>query len=455
MQYRDLYKLAYKCLLDLYGGEGIYASARSEVFGCVFGRDSAITIVKILKFLGRNIEDVEVDRQKLLDICRLGITALVDLQGREVNIESGEEPGKFIHEFRKDNFERLTKRENPWYVYPDGYLRNYDSIDSTPLTLIAIYKYWKLTGDAVFLNESLSSVVSGLQWLMSYGDKDGDFILEYELSGHREHGGLRVQSWTDSFESLRQADSSFPVYPIAPVEVQGYAWLALKLWSQFFFDSRLDTLRVCPTQNPPSGCDYYNFAEKLDEFASKMKQSFNRRFIFESEGLKFPPQALDGFKNQIKTVTGNPLLLLWASFESNGRAESILEDKYVPDLVKRSFMDDLFVTGAGIRTMSSNASAYNSGEDSYHNGSFWPKLNGMAHEGLELWGYANEAAKLREASLKPISAFNTPIELYIKSEDGSYQEYRNKTGQTGCRQQAWSAATTLDLALLVSREQPS
>src|SRR3990167_2803627 len=101
MQYRYLYKLAYNCLLDLSSDEGIYASARREVFGCVFGRDSAITIIKILKFLGRNIKEAEVDKAKLLDVCRRGIAALADLQGKEFNIESGEEPGKFIHEFRK------------------------------------------------------------------------------------------------------------------------------------------------------------------------------------------------------------------------------------------------------------------------------------------------------------------------------------------------------------------
>lgn len=432
MQYRHLYKLAYNCLLDLSAEEGIYASARFEAFGCVFGRDSAVTIIKIIRFLERDIKVPEVDRPRLLEACRHGITALISLQGRQTNVESGEEPGKFIHEFRKDNYERLTARPKPWYVYPDGYLRNYDSLDSTPLTLIAIYKYWKLTQDANFLQEALPAVKKGLEWITQFGDKDGDFLLEYELSKDRQYGGLSVQSWTDSAESIRNFSGNFPDYPIAPVEVQGYGWLALKLWSRFFNTSETDS----------------TFSKNLDGFSDKMKESFNEKFLFESEGFMFPAQALDGHKNQIKTVTGNPLLLLWATLKEGERAECVLGNRYISDLVNRSFREDLFVEDAGIRTMSSKEPGFNPGEDSYHNGSFWPKLNGLAHEGLEHWGFWTEAHKLREATLKPISVFNTPIELYNKGEDGGYLEYKNRSGQLGCRQQAWSAAATLDLALL-------
>ena len=42
----------------------------------------------------------------LLDITKRGLLTLVALQGQETNIESGEQPGKFIHEYRKDNIER-------------------------------------------------------------------------------------------------------------------------------------------------------------------------------------------------------------------------------------------------------------------------------------------------------------------------------------------------------------
>lgn len=73
---------------------------------------------------------------ELMQICKKALLTLCALQGKQKNIESGEEPGKFIHEFRKSKHEHLTSRPyKPWYLYPDGFLRNYDSLDATPPNL--------------------------------------------------------------------------------------------------------------------------------------------------------------------------------------------------------------------------------------------------------------------------------------------------------------------------------
>lgn len=415
----------YNILLELATEEGINASGKDGVFGCIFGRDSAITILKLLKVIQNDGSAALYDLEKLKNIIRKSLLTLVSLQGKDFNPESGEQPGKFIHEYRKDNYERLIKRPKPWYVYPDGKIRNYDSLDSTPLAVIAIYKYYKLSGDTQFLKEVLPAVEKGLNWMMEYADSDKDELVEYELSSQRIHGGLSVQSWTDSAESLKTKDGNFPLYPIAPVEVQGYTWLALKLWADFYKDTV--------------------FGKKLSGKAVRLKKRFNDTFLFESEGLVFPAQALDGHKNQIRTVTGNPLLLLWASYTDGNKAEVILDKKYIESLVERSFKSDLFDSSAGIRTMSSDATTYNNTETSYHNGSFWPKLNGMAHEGLMNWGYEKHAGLLKTASLQPVFYFKTPIELYLKSKDGYYLYRSGRTGQTSCLKQAWSAASVLDL----------
>ena len=199
----------YNTILELSTTEGINASSKDDVYGCIFGRDSAISILKIIKACATPSVTAE-EKEKLLAICRRGLLTLVNLQGKETNLESGEEPGKFIHEYRPDNYERLLSLDaKPWYVYPNGQLRNYDSLDSTPLTLIAIYRYWQLTRDDEFLLSVLPSVESGLNWIITYGDKDKDFLLEYELPKERKHGGLVVQSWTDSHESMRDAASFF------------------------------------------------------------------------------------------------------------------------------------------------------------------------------------------------------------------------------------------------------
>lgn len=411
---------AYQWILDLATDEGINASGKNEVYGCIFGRDSAITILKILKVYSSSPDE------RLLEISKRGITSLLNLQGREFNNESGEEPGKFIHEFRRDKYERLINRPRPWYVYPDGVLRNYDSIDSTSLSLIAIYNYWKITKDNEFLLKALPSVEAGLNWQITFGDKDKDNLLEYELPHTRKHGGLVVQSWTDSHNSIENIKGEFPLYPIAPVEVQGYAWLAFKLWADFY-----------ETYSP-------TFSHKLSNQAKLLKEQFNKTFLIKDNDYFYAAQALDGVKKQIATVTANPLLLLWASYKKNGKTECIVDDSYISHFVKRAFQEDMFDADAGIRTMSMMSPTYNATSDSYHNGSFWPMLNGLIHEGLENWNYQTEANALKDASLKPLFHFKTPIELYIRTEDGAYGEYQNPRGQMGCRYQAWSAASFLD-----------
>lgn len=421
MDNNDLRRVVYESLLNMVSDEGINASSRTEVYGCIFGRDSAITILKILNVHKRNPSPL------LLEICKRTLQTLVHLQGKEFNIESGEEPGKFIHEFRRNNYDHLLKLEKPWYVYPDKTLRNYDSIDSTALTLIAIYRYYEQTNDFDFLMPLLSSIEAGLNWIITFGDKDKDYLLEYELPELRKYGGLRVQSWTDSHESMLTPDGKMPQYPIAPVEVQSFAWLAFKLWSDVY--KRL----------------YPAFGYKLAAQARSMKKRFNEAFLYPTDKYYFAAQALDGRKNQIRTVTANPLIALWSSYISDSSKECIIDTEYINDVVHRSFEMDMFDHEAGIRTMSTNSLTYNPDVTSYHNGSFWPMLNGLIYEGLLKWTYTDQAEKLKTATIKPIQYFKTPIELYIKSPDGKLLEYKAPNGQVGCRYQAWSAAALLDI----------
>jgi glycogen debranching enzyme len=219
MDYALLRNKIYNILLELATDEGINASGRDEIYGCIFGRDSAITILKILKVTENETSQHYYEVEKLRAICRRSLLTLISLQGKEHVLESGEQPGKFIHEYRKNNYDHLLKLEKPWYVYPDGILRNFDSLDSTPLTLIAIYKYWQQAQDNEFLLSALPAVEAGLNWIITYGDLDKDQLVEYELPIERKYGGLPVQSWTDSHESLMRLDGTMPLYPIAPVTV--------------------------------------------------------------------------------------------------------------------------------------------------------------------------------------------------------------------------------------------
>lgn len=426
----SLFQLSRACLLELSDDQGIAASARSEAYGCIFGRDSAITILKIINVLKRQTDP------ELVAISQRTLYTLVQLQGKEYNLESGEEPGKFIHEFRTNNYERLINRPRPWFVYPDGILRNYDSVDSTPLGLIALYRFYKATGDEKFLLHVLSAVENGLKWIMTDADKDKDYLVEYELPVTRKSGGLVVQSWTDSHNCLTDENGVFPEYPIAAIEVQAFCWLALREWADYFETDKPD------------------FALTLRQHALEMKRAFNKYFVFLDTELYFGAQAVTGKKHRIRTVTANPLLCLWASYKRGEFTESILEDQYISDFVQRAFQPDMFHPQAGIRTMSTASLSYDPSASSYHNGSFWPMLNGLIHEGLTHWGFEIEAEQLAQAMLKPIQHFNSPIELYTIDDAGNYFEYISLTGKKGCRQQAWSAAAVLDLVTTLPNSYP-
>ncbi len=417
---KDLLNMSRQCLIDNSTSEGICASGKEEIYGCIFGRDTSLSVLKILNAHSRS------PQLELLEVCRRALITLTSLQGQTFNYESGEEPGKFIHEFRRQGFDHLISLDKPWYIYPDGYLKNYDSIDSTPLALIALHRYWQITQDNEFLLNVLPSVELAINWIITYGDIDKDLLIEYDTIESRTHGGLVVQSWTDSHQSLRQANGQMPKYPIAPVEAQSYAWLALKLWGEFYL------------QQSPS------FGKKINSFANKLKTQFNQNFMhFDGHGY-YPVQALDGDKNPIFTVTGNSLLPLWATYFENGKPESIIENHYIPYIVERSFKSDMFDETAGIRTMSTLSPTFNCGKDSYHNGSFWPILNGLIHEGLILWKFDRHAELLKKASLYSVQHFETPIELYIKSDKGHLTEFLGDNGQKGCLSQSWSAAAILD-----------
>lgn len=432
MATQSFYQKAYQSLLELSTEEGINASGKDDIFGCIFGRDSFITILQILS------AEKNKHNPELLRICKTALETLIKLQGKEVNIESGEEPGKFIHEFRKDKHERLTTGPLAWYVYPDGTMKNYDTLDSTPLGLIAIYEYCKVTGDDTFLKENISSIKTALKWIIDYGDIDGDCLLEFRLNPERKHGGLQVQSWTDSHESFTQADGKLAKYPIAPVEVQGYAWKALRLWGEYFvYNSKGLSIKALKNRL---------FGEKLLLHSERLKVRFNASFLYKDREYYYACQALDGDKKQIKVATGNALVLLWGSCtNNNGEAECILENKYVNDIVKRSFEKDMFVPACGVRTMSSLSPTFNPNPDSYHNGSFWPVLNGLCWEGLLNFGYQHEAELIRMATLKAIKHFETPIELFNQTVDGQYTPFLYHTGQHSCNVQAWTAGVQLNM----------
>jgi glycogen debranching enzyme len=414
--------LGEKSIRELETDTGILASSKSEIYGCIFGRDSLITSLALLKAGEKNNDS------RYLPLVRKVLANLALLQGKEVNIESGEEPGKMIHEYRPEYHEHLTihtvQMQKPWYLYPDNVMRNYDTADATALFLMTAHQYWRTSGDDAFVENLLPNIRSALEWIQRYGDCNGDGLFDYRFHPDRQCGGLMTQSWMDSRESVffeERADR--PIYPIAPVEVQAYSFVALRAWADFF------------REREPS------LARGLSKRADDLKRKFNETFVMdERRGRTSLAFAVDGAGDLLTSPRSSMGHCLAAVWKRDGEMpESVLDAEHIPAIARRVLRPDLYVPRAGIRTLSIRSSRYD--PNSYHNGSIWPHDTAIVAEGLENFGFREEARRVRRSLMRAYSHFNTPIELFVY--DSGYSEYCDERGQGACRVQAWSAASLL------------
>ncbi len=414
---KHLHELGLKSLRELESAEGVFASARNEAYGCVFGRDSLIVGLELLRAYTNGTNK----NPYYLELVEKILRSLANLQGRFENIESGEQPGKIIHEYRPDKHEHLTKlAEDPWFIYPEGVMRNYDSVDSTLLFLILVHAYGEV-GDKTVVETLMPNVRAALRWVEEYGDSNGDGFIDYSFSTARTHGGLKVQSWMDSTESVffEQTDAR-PSYPIAPVEVQAYAWSALKRWGK-------------------------------STAAADLKVKFNKEFVLKGPKSVTLAYAIDGDGRKLTAPRSSMGHVLWAAVVEDGTAESILDADLIDPLRKRILSRDLFVPKAGVRTLSNRSRHYD--PMSYHNGSIWPHDTAMLAEGLENFGYSQDAKRVKDALLLAYTHFKTPIELF--SYKRGIREYAPASGHRACKVQAWSAAALISLLPDVTAIEPA
>jgi glycogen debranching enzyme len=410
-----LWEIGLRTIQELEVENGILASSQAEAYGAIFGRDSLITCLTLLNTYRKT------HNEQFLSLCRKILINLAPLQGQQINWESGEQPGKMIHEFRPTGHERLTKREqDPWHIYEDGIMRNYDSVDATPLFLIAIHRYWQASGDELFVASMRRNVDAALAWIETYGDNNKDGFIDYQRPAERSSGGLVVHSWMDSHDSVFHEDGSPVVFPVAPVEVQAYTYLALTLWGKHFKDEHGTTLL---------------------QRAAQLKEQFNAAFVLED----IIACGIDGEGKPLRSMRSSTGHCLWASLslDWDGERDCILKDEYIPLLVRKLMAPDMYVPTAGIRTLSSDSRYYE--PHSYHNGSIWPHDVNMVRRGLELFGYKEEADAVRSALLKAIDHFRTPIELFVYEKADAYSPYITLE-HTSCTKQAWSAAALLEAA---------
>jgi glycogen debranching enzyme len=339
-----------KELLQLKDKRG-FLKAGFPSYNRLFGRDAIISAWQILN--------------EKPEISKVTLEILSQYQGRVVNKEREEEPGKILHETD------FKLKSHPEGYFPFPY---YGSVDSTLLYLILFSFYYKKTKDKKFLNSRWENILKAVYWIKEYGDKDKDFFVEYQRKNEK---GLFHQGWKDSFEDHLKIEP-----PVALVEVQGYQYLALKEVA-FLAQEKKD----------------WDLADKLEERAWGLKKKFNEKFWMEDK--KYFALALDGKKQQKKSITSNPGHLLFTGI--------IREKEKIELLVKRLFEKDMF-TPYGIRTHSEREEDFD--PKSYHLGSVWPHDNWIIAQGLKKLGYKKEYQKIENAILKAYKKLGYLPEYY-------------------------------------------
>ena len=348
-----------------------------------FGRDSLLTSSEVLMI------NPAVARDTLL--------ALAQLQARDEEPWRDAEPGKIPHELRTGELARTGHLPHTPY---------YGTVDATPLFVMIAGGYYRWTLDIETLARLRPALEAALEWIASWGDRDGDGFIEYE---RRSPAGLINHGWKDSHDSVVHADGSPADGPIALVEAQGYV-----------YEAKLRIAEVFDAFDEPDR------AGQLRAQAAELRAAFNDAFWDADEG--FFALALDGRKRQVRSVGSNPAHCLYCGIIDDDKAALVAERLMAPDMF----------SGWGIRTLASSSRAYN--PMSYHNGSIWPHDNAIAAAGLKRYGFHTATARIASGLFEVATAardFRLP-ELFCgfhRDDSPSIVAY-----PVACIPQAWAAA---------------
>jgi glycogen debranching enzyme len=364
---------------------GIAVAAGVPWFAALFGRDSLLSSYETL----------------LLDpeLARGTLHVLATYQGKVKNDERDEDPGKILHERRSGE---MTA------THEVAFGRSYGSVDATPLFLILAHEYFRWTGDHALLRELKDALQSATNWILQYGDLDGDGLIEYS---RRNPKGLFNQGWKDSGDAIRHADGRIAQPPVALVEVQGYAVRALLGASELLGYLEEDALAI-----------------RAKRRADELRQLIEERFWLDDRA--YFAMALDREKAPLRVDGSNPGHLLFSSAISPQRARQVSE---------RLLEKGLFC-GWGIRTLSCYENAFN--PMSYHCGSVWPHDNAIIGYGMARYGMRREASIVFHAlydSALHFREYRLPelfcgIERRLRSEPVHYP--------VSCSPQAWAAGAS-------------
>ncbi|MFC7550795.1 glycogen debranching N-terminal domain-containing protein, partial [Plantactinospora sp. GCM10030261] len=391
-----LVRLLDRSLADLRGLRLAEAARPDEVFlGAgvpwfltLFGRDS-MWAARMMLPLGT-------------ELAASTLRVLARRQGERVDPQSGEAPGKILHELRRHE---STHVDGGLHL-PAAY---YGSVDGTLLWVTLLHDAWRWGMPTEEVAELLPHLESALRWLGEHADPDGDGFVEYVDTSGR---GLANQGWKDSGDAVRFRDGSQGRSPIALVEVQGYAHQAA-----------LAGAALLDAFGRPG-------AQRWRDYAGDLAVRFRDRFWVDGPQGPHPALALDGDKRAVDSLTSNIGHLLGTGLLSDAEEARVAAVLATPEMTG----------GFGIRTMSGSDTGFS--PLSYHCGSIWSHDTAIVLAGLAAAGFDEAAAELADGLLTAAESLNWRLpELY--SGDDRTLLGRPVPYPAACVPQAWSAAAAV------------
>ncbi|HWH36123.1 MAG TPA: glycogen debranching N-terminal domain-containing protein [Acidimicrobiales bacterium] len=376
--------------------ERAVVAAGAPWFMTLFGRDSLLTSWMAML----------VDPELALGV----VQTLARFQGEKVDPATEEEPGRILHEMRFGTAASLSLGGGSIY---------YGTADATPLfvMLLGELRRWGLAAEQV--DRLLPHVDRAMEWIVDYGDRDGDGYVEYEKSSPR---GLRNQGWKDSWDGVRDAAGRLGTGPIALCEVQGYTYAAYVARAHFAHEAGDEATAA-------------HFRQK----AVELKTAFNRDFWLEDR--QWFAMALDGDKRPLDALTSNMGHCLWTGIVDREKAPA----------VARHLLSPAMFNGWGIRTLATTMVGYN--PISYHNGSVWPHDSALVTAGLMRYGFVEEAQRVVMGLLDAAGAVGGRLPELFGGLDRT--ELPVPLGYpASCSPQAWAAAAPLLLLRHLLRFDP-
>ena len=373
-------------IVDRERPERAEVAAGAPWFLTLFGRDSLLTSWMTLPFDGSLASGV--------------LSSLADLQGREDDPASEEQPGRILHELRRHGGSGAFSSRS----------RYYGTVDATPLFVGLAAEAWRWRAvDRAALHHLAPAIGRALDWIIGPGDSNGDGFVDYR---RRDPRGLANQGWKDSWDGITRADGTIPAAPLALAEVQGYVYAALQGAAVL-----------------AEVVDIGHQAGDLRRRAETLKDRFNDAF-WDTRGWFV--LGLDADGSPIDSLTTNPGHALWSGIADDDKARRYVERLVDPELW----------TGWGLRTLASSMAAYD--PLSYHNGSVWPHDTALCIAGAARYGCWEAVDLMVDGALEATRHFDgRPPELFagVARDDVPMPV----AYPSSCSPQAWASASVLML----------